>query len=164
MPVDIEAILALLPEIFPGVQAIPLDRIRPNPDNPGPPISEDQIQDMEENILASGLQNEGKFQAYKADPLAPGVTLHPDNPRLRGDGQPWRVGDFNWNTLTGERRACLGPAPKQGLDLAWKGRSRQGAPLPPGSTAGPRPHAGPGPEPQPRRGRGNQLFGQCHPG
>jgi hypothetical protein len=35
MPVQIETVLTLLPEILPGVQAIPLKRINPNPRNKG---------------------------------------------------------------------------------------------------------------------------------
>ena len=104
MPVAIESVLAALPEIFLGVQKIPLDRIRPNPDNPGPPIGESDIQDMVENLLAAGLKVPITLMPDPANPLAPGVTLHPDNPRLKADGTPWKVEDFNWIILAGERR------------------------------------------------------------
>lgn len=104
MSVSIQDVLALLPQIFPGVQQIPLGHIRPNPDNPGPPVTGDQIQDTAENITARGLLNPIKVMADPANPLAPGVQPHPDNPRLRADGQPWGPGDFNWVILAGELR------------------------------------------------------------
>lgn len=104
MPTSSQAVLPDVSQIFPGLQQIPLGRIRPNPDNPGPPISQSDIQDMAENILAVGLKNEIKLMVDKSDPLAPGVTPHPDNPRLRADGKPWEAGDFNWMILSGERR------------------------------------------------------------
>ncbi len=109
-PVEIKDVLALLPEIFPGVQAIPLKRIYPNPENPGPPVSEEDIQSMVESILVDGLLDPAKLKPYPIEPpngpglLAPGVSLHPDNPRLKGDGTPWKVEDFNWMILTGELR------------------------------------------------------------
>ncbi len=104
MPVSIQDVLSLLPEMLPGVQAIPLKRIRPNPENPGPPVSEEDIQGMAESILADGLLDPAKLRPYSGDPLAPGVALHPDNPRLKADGTPWRGEDFNWMILTGEFR------------------------------------------------------------
>ena len=104
MSVSIQDVLALLPELFPGVQAIFLDRIRPYPDNPGPPVSEDQVQELTVPILEDGLVNPLKLRPDPVNPLAPGVALHPDNPRLKMDGTPWRVEDFNWMILSGERR------------------------------------------------------------
>src|SRR5208282_2818787 len=50
-------LLAALPEMFPGDQEIPLKNIRPNPDNPGPPITEQEIQDLAENLKERGLLN-----------------------------------------------------------------------------------------------------------
>ncbi len=104
MPVELKEVLALLPEMFSGTQQIPLKNIRPNPHNPGPAITDDEIQDLADNISQSGLLNPIKVRADRANPLAGGVQLHPDNPRLRGDGQPWAVGDFNWEILAGENR------------------------------------------------------------
>ncbi len=104
MSVDIEAVLALLPEMFPGVQEIPLKNIRPNPENPGPALSDQDIRDMADNLAERGLVNPIKVQPDRARPLAGDATLHSDNPRLRGDGRPWTVGDFNYSILAGERR------------------------------------------------------------
>jgi hypothetical protein len=102
--VDIRDVLALLPELFPGVQPISLDRIRPYPDNPGPPVTEDQVQELTVPILEDGLVNPLKLRPDPAGPLVPGLSPHPDNPRLKMDGTPWRVEDFNWMILSGERR------------------------------------------------------------
>jgi ParB family chromosome partitioning protein len=104
MPVDIEAVLALLPEMFPGAQPIPLKNIRPNPENPGPPLTDQAIQELADNMAGRGLVNSVKIQPDKTDPLAGGVKLHPDNPRLTADGRPWALGDFNFMLLAGERR------------------------------------------------------------
>jgi len=130
MPVDIEAILALLPELFPGVQSIPLANIRPNPDNPGPPITEEQVQELADNLVERGLLNPIRVQPDRTNPLARGpqaegqalgvpgqgaepqngpgplrgVQPHPQNPRLRADGHPWELADFNFIVLTGENR------------------------------------------------------------
>jgi ParB family chromosome partitioning protein len=104
MPVDIEAVLALLPEMFPGAQAIPLKNVRPDPENPGPPLTDQAIQELADNLAERGLVNAIKVWPDRANPLAEGVQLHPDNPRLRSDGQPWTVGDFKYVILAGERR------------------------------------------------------------
>jgi ParB-like chromosome segregation protein Spo0J len=104
MSVSIEDVLSLLPEMFPGVQPIPLKNLRPNPKNPGPPITEEQIQEMSENLAASGLENPIKVQPDRENLLAGGAQLHPDNPRLRGDGKPWEVKNFNYMVLTGNLR------------------------------------------------------------
>jgi hypothetical protein len=104
MAVQIQDILALLPELFPGVQSLPLKNVRPDPENPGPPLTDEAIQDMADNIAARGLVNPIKVQPDKANPLVEGVQPHPDNPRLRADGQSWTVGDFNYVILGGERR------------------------------------------------------------
>jgi ParB-like chromosome segregation protein Spo0J len=104
MPVTIEDVLALLPEMFPGIQQIPLKNVSPNPNNPGPPLTAQQIQDLAQNIAEVGLLNPIKVRPNKANPLAGGAQLHPSNPRLRADGQPWTVGDFNYETLTGVNR------------------------------------------------------------
>jgi ParB-like chromosome segregation protein Spo0J len=104
MSVELEAVLALLPEMFPGVQSIPLKNVRPDPENPGPPLTDQAIQDMADNLAARDLVNQIKVQPDKANPLVEGVQPHPDNPRLRADGQPWTVGDFNYVILAGERR------------------------------------------------------------
>ena len=100
MPVTIEDVLALLLEIFPGLQQIPMKRIRLNPENPGPPPTLEQVQSLSANIALEG-SNPIKVMVDRADPLAPGVALHPDNPRLKADGTPWRVEDFNWMILAG---------------------------------------------------------------
>jgi hypothetical protein len=104
MAVQIQDILALLPELFPGVQSLPLKNVRPDPENPGPPLTDHAIQDMADNIAARGLVNPIKVQGDKANLFAEGVQPHPDNPRLRADGQPWTMGDFNYVILGGERR------------------------------------------------------------
>jgi len=112
MPVQIEAILALLPEMFPGVQAIPLANIRPNPENPGPPLTDQAVQELADNLADRGLVNPIKVQPDKADPLVGGVKPHPDNPRLAVsavepitlEGRPWALSDFNFQILAGERR------------------------------------------------------------
>jgi ParB-like chromosome segregation protein Spo0J len=104
MPVTIEDVLALLPEMFPGVQEIPLKNIRPNPNNPGAPLTAGEIQGLAQNIAVAGLLNPIKVRPNKPNPLGKGVNLHPDNPRLRADGQPWALGDFNLEILTGENR------------------------------------------------------------
>ena len=126
MAVQIQDILALLPELFPGVQSIPLKNLRPDPENPGPPLTDQAIQDMADNLAARGLVNQIKVQPDKANPFAEGVQPHPDNPRLalagspvepaqpksgpqleasvQVDGRPWKVEDFNYVVLAGERR------------------------------------------------------------
>ena len=141
MPITIEEVLALLPEMFPGVQEIPLKNIRFDPENPGTPITDEQIQDLADDMDKRGQQNPIQVCPYKAEPLArglqaegqalgvpgqgakpqnspgplvPGVALHPDNPRIKADGTPWRLEDFNWMTLAGEGRS------KAALRLHWK--------------------------------------------
>ena len=104
MSIDIEAVLALLPELFPGTQQIPLKNIRPNPKNPGPPLIDPKIQDLSQNIDAGGLLNPIKLQPDRANPLVEGVQVHPDNPRLTAEGRLWAVGDFNYEILAGENR------------------------------------------------------------
>ncbi len=104
MSVSVQDVLAALPELFPGTQQIPLNRIRPNPENPGPPITEEEIAEMASNLEVAELENPIKVMPDQGNPLAPGVALHPDNPRLRGDGQPWKPEDFNWVILAGELR------------------------------------------------------------
>jgi ParB-like chromosome segregation protein Spo0J len=104
MSVELQDVLALLPELFPGVQPISLDRIRPYPDNPGPPVTEDQVQELTVPILEDGLVNPLKLRPDPAGPLVPGLSPHRDNPRLKIDGTPWVVEDFKWMILSGERR------------------------------------------------------------
>ncbi len=126
MAVQIQDILALLPELFPGVQSLPLKNVRPDPENPGPPLTDQAIQDMADNLAARGLVNQIKVQPDKTNPLAEGVKPHPDNSRLalagspmepaqpksgpqheasvQVDGRPWKVEDFNYLILAGERR------------------------------------------------------------
>src|SRR5579883_998252 len=104
MSVEIEAVLSALREIFSGVQQIPLGCIRPNPENPGTPITEDQIAEQALNLEASPLRNPIKVMADPANPLAQGVRLHAENPNLKADGQPWSPVDFNWVILSGELR------------------------------------------------------------
>ena len=133
MSVTIEEVLALLPEMFPEKQKIPLENLHPNPDNPGPSITEEKIQEMADDLALRGLINPIKVWALRANPLRPGVTLHADNPRLRGDGQPWEVKDFNWEILAGELRYrgasrlqwkdidgyILNPTPGEAVDIAF---------------------------------------------
>ncbi|HJT25288.1 MAG TPA: hypothetical protein VJ873_11980, partial [bacterium] len=102
--VEIKDVLAALPQIFPGVQQVPLGCIRPNPKNPGPPISEDQIAEMAANLEVTELDNPIKLMPDPENPLAPGVSLNPKNPHLKGDGRPWEPADFNWVILAGELR------------------------------------------------------------
>lgn len=113
MPVRIEEVLSLLPEIFPGVQEIPLKNIRFNPENPGSPITNEQIQDLADDMAKRGLQNPTQVCPYMADPLTAGVKPHPENPRLKADGTPWKLEDFNWMTLAGEGRS------RAALRLQW---------------------------------------------
>ncbi len=125
MPVSIEDVLALLPELFPGTQEVPLANIRLNPDNPGPAASDEEIADLAANIEAVGLKNPVKLRPEPTGPLAPGVTLHPENPRLAlassplelaqpksgpqleasaQVGRPWRVADFIYRLMSGQSR------------------------------------------------------------
>jgi len=104
MSVSLQDVLALLPQIFPGVQQIPLGCIRPNPENPGPPITEDQIAAQALNLEASPLRNPIKVMPDPANPLAQGIRPHAENPNLKADGQPWAPADFNWVILSGELR------------------------------------------------------------
>lgn len=104
MPVELRVVLPAVEQIFPGVQQIPLERIRPNPDNPGPPITEDQIAEQAANLEVSPLRNPIKVMPDPAKPLAEGVRLHAEKPNLKADGQPWTPGDFNWVILSGELR------------------------------------------------------------
>jgi hypothetical protein len=100
----IQSLLAALPELFTGEQPIPLKNIRPNPDNPGAAITEDQIKELAENIQTRGLLNAIRVNPDWANPLVGNAQPHPDNFRLKADGQPWQVGDFNFVVLTGENR------------------------------------------------------------
>jgi ParB-like chromosome segregation protein Spo0J len=112
MSVSIEDVLSLLPELFPGEQQILLNHIRPNPKNPGKRLTLPETQALADNIARTGLKNAIKVRPDRTNPLAPGVQLHPDNPRLavstveplRGDGKPWALDDFNWEILAGENR------------------------------------------------------------
>lgn len=111
--ISIQDVLSLLPELFPGVQEIPLKNIRFDPDNPGTPITDGQTQELADDMSARGQQNPIQVCPDKANPLAPGVALHPDNPRIKEDGTPWRLEDFNWVTLAGEGRS------RAALKLQW---------------------------------------------
>src|SRR5581483_10367874 len=104
MSVELEAVLALLPEMFPGIQQIPLKNIRPNPDNPGPALTDQDVQELADNLAVRGLVNPIKVQPDKTNPLVGEVKLHPENPRLTSEGRPWVLGDFNFMILAGERR------------------------------------------------------------
>src|SRR5208337_1103385 len=133
MSVSIEDVLALLPELFPGIQQILLNHIRPNPKNPGRRLTLPETQDLADNIARTGLKNAIKVWLDRANPLAPGVQLHPDNPRLRGDGKPWALDDFNWEILAGENRYrafgllnreripgyILNPTPQEAVEVMW---------------------------------------------
>jgi hypothetical protein len=105
---SIQELLAALPEMFPGVQKIPLANIRLNPDNPGPRPAEEEIGELAANIALEGLKNPVKVMPDPEEPLAPSVTPHPDNPRLKADGTPWALSDFRFLNLSGELRqlAC----------------------------------------------------------
>ena len=102
--VSIQALLAALPEMFPGTQNIPLKNIHPNPDNPGAAITEEQIKELGENMKARGLLNAIRVNPDRANPLVGGAQPHPDNFRIKANGQPWELGDFNFIVLTGENR------------------------------------------------------------
>ena len=108
MSVNIKDVLALLIKKYPGIQMVPMKNIRPNPDNPGPPATDEQIRELSDDIDRRGLLNHIKLWPDPADPLVEGVTLHPDDPNLRGDGIPWTLADFYWSILGGNRRfrAC----------------------------------------------------------
>ncbi len=100
----LDDLLAALPEMFPGFQEIPLPNIRPNPENPGPPITEQQIEELADNLKERGLVNPIRVQPDHQAPLAGGAQPHPQNPRLKADGKPWDLADFNFIVLTGENR------------------------------------------------------------
>jgi ParB-like chromosome segregation protein Spo0J len=102
--VNIESVLALLPELFPGIQEIPLGNIRPNPNNPGPALTEQEVAELADNLADRGLVNPIKVRPDRANPLAEGVQPHPDNPRLTIQNRPWRLEDFRFMIMAGERR------------------------------------------------------------
>ncbi len=104
MSVSIQDVLALLPELFPGTQSIPYANLHPNPENPGPALTDSEIQELADNLAERGLVNPIKVQPDPVNPLVPGVKLHPDNPRITAEGRPWALGDFNYRILAGERR------------------------------------------------------------
>ena len=101
---QIQDLLAALPEMFPGTQNIPLKNIRPNTDNPGAAITEEQIKELGENMQARGLLNAIRVNPDSANPLVGDAQPHPDNFRIKVDGRPWELGDFNFIVLTGENR------------------------------------------------------------
>ena len=103
-PTATQDVLPAVEQIFQGIQQIPLERIRPNPDNPGPSLTEEQIAEQAANLEVSPLRNPIKVMPDPAKPLAEGVRLHAENPNLKADGQPWTPGDFNWVILSGELR------------------------------------------------------------
>jgi hypothetical protein len=127
----IQQLLTTLPEMFPGVQKIPLANIRLNPNNPGAKAAEEDIAELAANIALVGLKNAAKVMPDPDGPLSPGVTLHPDNPRLKADGTPWSLSDFRFLNLSGELRqlACqrlqwtvmdgiiLNPTPEQAVEI-----------------------------------------------
>src|SRR5690242_6361380 len=76
MSIDIEAVLALLPELFPGTPEIPMERVRSNPDNPGPAADDEEIAELAANIAEVGLRNAIKVKPDKDNPLIPGVSPH----------------------------------------------------------------------------------------
>jgi len=104
MAVQIQDVLALLLELFPDIQQIPYTNIHPNPDNPGAPLSDQEIQELADNLADRGLVNPMKVQPHPVNPLAGRAQPHPDNPRLTAEGRPWALGDFNYQILAGERR------------------------------------------------------------
>ena len=104
MPVTIEDVLALLPELFPGIQQVPLANISQLPDNPGGTPSEEVILGLMESIRENDLQNPLKLKPNRTQPLAEGVQIHPENPRITLEGRPWRVEDFHYWVFSGNRR------------------------------------------------------------
>lgn len=104
MSFGVRCFLSVLPQMFPGVHPIPLERIRPNPGNPGLTITDEMVEELAANITEAGLLNPIKIMPDRADPLAPGVELHEGNPRLRANGKPLTAGDFNYINLSGELR------------------------------------------------------------
>ncbi len=103
-PANINELLAALPQMFTGEQQVPLERIRSNPANPGPAITPEMIEELAANIAEVGLKNAIKIRPDRDNLLAPGITLHPENGRLKADGRPLEVGDFNYINLSGELR------------------------------------------------------------
>lgn len=104
MSAGVRCFLSVLPQMFPGVHAIPLERIRSNRGNQGPVITDEMVEELAANIAETGLLNPVKVMPDGADPLAPGVELHEGNPRLRANGKPLTAGDFNYILLSGELR------------------------------------------------------------
>ena len=104
MPVTIEDVLGLLPELFPGIQQVPLANISQLPDNPGGTPSEEVILGLMESIRENDLQNPLKLKPNRTQPLAEGVQIHPENPRITLEGRPWRVEDFHYWVFSGNRR------------------------------------------------------------
>lgn len=137
MSVSIEDVLALLPELFPGEQPIPLKNIKPNPYNPGPAFTQEQIDKMAEDLKENGLLNAITVRPHPTQPLVNGVQLHPTDPSLGVAGlpiepaqlksgpqleasvqviRPWKLDDFNFEILGG---ICvpLGPRNLNGRQL-----------------------------------------------
>jgi len=128
---QIQQLLAALPEMFPGVQKIPLPNIRLNPNNPGAKAAEEDIAELAANIALVGLKNAAKVMPDPAGPLAPGLTPHPDNFRVKADNTPWSLSDFRFLNLSGELRqlACqrlqwtvmdgiiLNPTPEEAVEI-----------------------------------------------
>ncbi len=125
MSVSIEDVLALLPELFPGEQPIPLKNIKPNPYNPGPAFTQEQIDKMAEDLKENGLLNAITVRPHPTQPLVNGVQLHPTDPSLGVAGlpiepaqlksgpqleasvqviRPWKLDDFNFEILGGHLR------------------------------------------------------------
>ncbi len=128
---QIQQLLAALPEMFPGVQKIPLANIRLNPNNPGAKAAEEDIDELAANIALVGLKNAAKVMPDPAGPLSPGLSPHPDNFRLKADNTPWSLSDFRFLNLSGELRqlACqrlqwtvmdgiiLNPTPEEAVEI-----------------------------------------------
>ena len=95
-----EALKAFLGKVV----EIPLACIHPNPDNPGPEITQEMVTDLAANITEVGLQNAIKVRLRWEAPLSEGVLLHPENPLIKADGSPLGVGDFHYINLSGQLR------------------------------------------------------------
>jgi ParB-like chromosome segregation protein Spo0J len=117
MPVDINDVFALFSELFSGPQEIPIKNIHFDPENPGTPITDGQTQELADDMAARGQQNLIQVCPYKANPLVPGVALHPDNPRLKADGTPWKAAlRLQWVTIKGFIR---NPTPEEAVKITY---------------------------------------------
>ena len=124
------------PKTVSQVVEIPLARVHPNPDNPGPAITEEMVSDLAANIAAVGLNNPIKVMPSALRPPVESRGLGGPIPGEEGIGarepNPQGTGDIHYTILSGELRyrafvklgraaipaIILNPTPREAIRVA----------------------------------------------